>query len=47
MFECTFCADCMENILAEVCPNCGGNYTSRPIQPGILMDKNPVSKKNL
>ncbi|MSP01773.1 MAG: DUF1272 domain-containing protein [Acetobacteraceae bacterium] len=23
-FECTFCADCVERELHNVCPNCGG-----------------------
>jgi uncharacterized protein len=23
-FECTFCADCVEHKLLNVCPNCGG-----------------------
>tara|TARA_R110000772_G_scaffold156518_5_gene267654 strand:- start:98 stop:364 length:267 start_codon:yes stop_codon:yes gene_type:complete len=46
-FECTFCADCVENVLAEVCPNCGGNFTPRPIRPENLLDKNPVSEKRI
>jgi hypothetical protein len=46
-FECTFCADCVENILAEVCPNCGGGFTPRPIRPEVLLDKNPVSEKRI
>lgn len=25
-FECTFCADCVDNVLGGVCPNCGGNF---------------------
>ena len=32
-FECTFCADCVEGVLQQVCPNCGGNFTPRPIRP--------------
>ncbi len=32
-FECTFCTDCVENILFNVCPNCGGGFTPRPIRP--------------
>jgi uncharacterized protein len=32
-FECTFCRPCVENILANVCPNCGGGFCSRPIRP--------------
>ena len=34
-YECTFCADCVENRLHDVCPNCGGGFAPRPIRPGI------------
>ena len=32
-YECTFCADCAEDHLANVCPNCGGGFVARPIRP--------------
>jgi hypothetical protein len=32
-FECTFCADCVEKVLFNVCPNCGGGFVPRPIRP--------------
>jgi uncharacterized protein len=32
-YECTFCAECVDTILGNVCPNCGGGFTSRPIRP--------------
>jgi hypothetical protein len=32
-YECTFCAACVENVLANVCPNCGGGFVPRPIRP--------------
>ena len=32
-FECTFCADCAQNVLENVCPNCGGGFTPRPVRP--------------
>ena len=32
-YECTFCADCVENKLHNVCPNCGGGFVPRPIRP--------------
>jgi hypothetical protein len=32
-YECTFCADCVENHLHDVCPNCGGGFAPRPIRP--------------
>ena len=43
-FECTYCRDCVENILKEICPNCGGDFTPRPIRPTELLAKYPVSK---
>jgi hypothetical protein len=32
-YECTFCADCVDNVLGNVCPNCGGGFVPRPIRP--------------
>ncbi|AFY55381.1 hypothetical protein Riv7116_2884 [Rivularia sp. PCC 7116] len=32
-FECTFCRVCVEGILKNVCPNCGGGFVPRPIRP--------------
>jgi len=32
-YECTFCAECVENVLCNVCPNCGGGLVPRPIRP--------------
>lgn len=32
-YECTFCSTCVEEVLQDVCPNCGGGFTSRPIRP--------------
>jgi hypothetical protein len=32
-YECTFCADCVERVLRNVCPNCGGGFVPRPIRP--------------
>ena len=32
-FECTFCASCVENVIGNVCPNCGGGFAARPIRP--------------
>lgn len=34
-FECTFCKSCVEDILGNVCPNCGGGFCPRPIRPAI------------
>lgn len=32
-YECTFCAECVDNVLHNVCPNCGGGFAPRPIRP--------------
>ncbi len=32
-YECTFCGDCVENVLKNVCPNCGGGFMPRPVRP--------------
>jgi uncharacterized protein len=32
-FECTFCHDCVEQVLKGVCPNCHGNFEKRPVRP--------------
>ena len=42
-FECTFCKDCVDTILNNVCPNCGGGFTKRPTRPKHLLEKYPVS----
>jgi hypothetical protein len=50
-YECTFCADCVENVLFNVCPNCGGGFERRPIRPatewrpGLSLAKRPPSDK--
>jgi len=48
-YECTFCADCVETKLHDVCPNCGGGFAPRPIRPatewrpGLSLAKRPAS----
>ena len=32
-YECTFCANCVETVLHNVCPNCGGGFEPRPVRP--------------
>lgn len=32
-FECTFCRDCVDKVLHNVCPNCGGGFAPRPVRP--------------
>ena len=48
-YECTFCLDCVENLLKNVCPNCGGGFSQRPIRPatefrkGLSLEHQPAS----
>ena len=52
-YECTFCADCAENKLHNVCPSCGGGFAPRPIRPaterrpGLSVAKQPPSDKRV
>jgi hypothetical protein len=46
-YECTFCASCVENVFADVCPNCGGNFVPRPIRPEAKLSKNPASARRV
>jgi hypothetical protein len=52
-YECTFCATCVEQILHNVCPNCGGGFTARPIRPagewrpGLSLQQRPASTKRV
>lgn len=32
-YECTFCANCVDSVLGNVCPNCGGGFVPRPVRP--------------
>ena len=34
-YECTFCAACVETVLHNVCPNCGGGFAPRPVRRAI------------
>ncbi len=43
-YECTFCNNCVENILKNVCPNCGGGFEKRPTRPKNELEKNPPRK---
>ena len=48
-YECTFCAACVENVLRNVCPNCGGGFAPRPIRPatehrpGVSLTQHPAA----
>ena len=41
-FECTFCAECAED-LDDRCPNCGGELMDRPSRAKPLHAKHPPS----
>ena len=32
-YECTYCTQCVETVLKNVCPTCGGGFVPRPIRP--------------
>ena len=42
-YECTFCLHCVENLLENVCPNCGGGFEKRPTRPHAQLSNFPVS----
>jgi hypothetical protein len=42
-YECTFCAECVQERLGNVCPNCGGGFEKRPIRPPRMLAKDPAS----
>lgn len=48
-YECTFCATCVDTVLHNVCPNCGGGFVPRPVRPthnwknGNFLGNNPAS----
>jgi uncharacterized protein len=52
-YECTFCTECVENVLSNVCPNCGGGFSPRPIRPvverrpGVCLGKHPASTQRV
>jgi len=52
-YECTFCADCVDNHLTNVCPNCGGGFAPRPIRPredrrpGLGLASRPASTERV
>jgi len=50
-YECTFCAACVDEVLENVCPNCGGGFVPRPVRPstnwknGNFLGKDPAGAK--
>lgn len=52
-YECTFCAGCVETVLHNVCPNCGGGFCERPVRPkearrdGLSLEFQKASTKRI
>ncbi|MCH9679868.1 MAG: DUF1272 domain-containing protein [Deltaproteobacteria bacterium] len=46
-FECTFCAACVHERLHGTCPNCGGNFSPRPIRPADALLRHPPSTRRI
>ncbi|HVJ16251.1 MAG TPA: DUF1272 domain-containing protein [Polyangiaceae bacterium] len=50
-YECTFCSNCVDEVLGNVCPNCGGGFCPRPVRPATnwknenYLGKDPASSK--
>jgi len=50
-YEFTFCATCVDDVLHDVCPNCGGGFVPRPIRPsrdwkdGNFLGKDPAGTR--
>jgi len=42
--DCTFCGSCVDGILKNVCPNCGGGFEKRPTRPKAYLEKYPARK---
>ena len=41
-FACTFCVTCVEQVLSNVCPNCGGGLERRPVRPREKLTARPA-----
>ena len=52
-YECTFCSDCVDAVLMNVCPNCGGGLCERPLRPanehreGVSLLQHPASTERV
>lgn len=46
-FECTFCAACARDRLADTCPNCGGELVARPRRPRAALATHPASSQRV
>lgn len=41
-YECTFCIECVDKVLENVCPNCGGGFEKCPTRPHHQLEKFPM-----
>jgi hypothetical protein len=46
-FECTFCINCVDGVLAGRCPNCAGELVRRPVRTPVMLAKYPASTKRV
>jgi uncharacterized protein len=46
-YECTFCADCADDVFDGICPNCGGELVRRPIRPPTMLGKDPAATERV
>ena len=54
-YECTFCKLCVDKVLSNVCPNCGGGFSKKPIRPAkecrkcgsVFIQKPSAERKHL
>jgi hypothetical protein len=46
-YECTFCVPCAEDLLAGICPNCGGNLVPRPTRPPAALATHPGTTRRV
>lgn len=46
-YECTFCQDCAQGVLAGACPNCGGELVRRPRRSPERLARHPASTERV
>ena len=46
-YECTFCADCADDVFDGICPNCGGELVRRPIRPPAMLERDSASTERI
>lgn len=46
-YECTFCSDCVDNVLKNVCPNCVEALKKRPTRPKTELKKYPAREDKI